>query len=154
MIEWFDDLSLGMRFKSGEVSVSADDIKRFASEFDPQPFHLDEAAAEKTAFKGLAASGWHTAAMSMALTVAVRPFGPHPLMGLGVDDLRWMMPVRAGDVLHVEGEVVELTPSRTKPQGVAKIKWTAYNQRGEAVYTFTPIGIVPRKPDRRSDFVE
>jgi acyl dehydratase len=98
-------------------------------------------------FKGLAASGWHTAAMSMALTVAVRPFGPHPLMGLGVEDLRWMMPVRAGDVLHLEGEVVELTPSRTKPQGVAKIKWTAYNQRGEAVYTFTPIGIVPRKPD-------
>ena len=150
MIEWFDDLSLGMRFKSGEVSVTAEDIKRFASEFDPQPFHLDEAAAKETAFKGLAASGWHTAAMSMALAVEVRPFGPHPLMGLGVDELRWMMPVRPGDVLHLEGEVVELTPSRTKPQGIAKIKWTAYNQRGEAVYTFTPIGIVPRKPNPAS----
>lgn len=147
MIEWFDDLALGMRFKSGEVSVTKEDIKRFAAEFDPQPFHLDEVAAEKTAFGGLAASGWHTAAISMRLTVEIRPFGPHPLMGLGVEDLRCMQPVRPGDVLHVEGEVVALTPSRTKPQGIAKIKWTAYNQRGDAVYTFTPIGIVPRRPD-------
>jgi acyl dehydratase len=146
MIEWFDDLKLGMRFKSGEVSVSKQDIKRFAAEFDPQPFHLDEVAAEKTSFKELAASGWHTAAIAMGLAVEVRPFGPHPLMGLGVDELRWMRPVRPGDVLHIEGEVVELIPSRTKPQGIAKIKWTAYNQRGESVYTFTPIGIVPRRP--------
>ena len=147
MIEWFDDLKLGMRFKGGgEVAVTREDIKRFATEFDPQPMHLDEEAAEKTAFKGLAASGWHTAAMAMSLAVKVRPFGPHPLIGLGVDELRWMMPVRPGDVLHIGGEVVELTPSRTKPQGIAKVKWTAYNQRGEAVYTFTPIGIVPRRP--------
>ena len=146
MIEWFDDLKLGMRFKSGEVTVSADDIKRFASEFDPQPFHMDEAAAENTAFKGLAASGWHTAAIAMNLAVQVRPFGPHPLLGAGVDDLRWMKPVRPGDTLHLEGEVVDLTPSRTKPQGVVRVKWTAYNQHGEAVYTFNPIGIVPRRP--------
>ena len=146
MIEWFDDLKLGMSFKSGETTVTREDIKRFASEFDPQPFHLDEAAAEKTAFKGLAASGWHTAAIAMNLAVQIRPFGPHPLLGLGVDDLRWMMPVRPGDVLHLEGEVVELIPSRTKPQGIARIKCTAYNQRGEPVYTFTPIGIVPRRP--------
>jgi acyl dehydratase len=92
MIEWFDDLRLGMRFKSGEVSVTKEDIKRFAAEFDPQPFHLDEVAAETTAFNGLAASGWHTAAIAMSLCVQVRPFGPHPLMGLGVDDLRWMKP--------------------------------------------------------------
>ena len=143
MIEWFDDLTLGMRFKSAEGSVSKEDIVRFATEFDPQPFHIDEVAAENTAFKGLAASGWHTAAIAMRLCVEVRPFGSHPLLGLGVDGLRWMQPVRPGDGLHVEGEVVELTPSRTKPQGIAKIKWTAYNQRGEAVYTFTPIGIVP-----------
>ena len=146
MIEWFDDLKLGMSFKSGETTVTREDIKRFASEFDPQPFHLDEAAAEKTAFKGLAASGWHTAAIAMNLAVQIKPFGPHPLLGLGVDDLRWMMPVRPGDVLPLEGEVVELIPSRTKPQGIARIKWTAYNQRGEPVYTFTPIGIVPRRP--------
>jgi acyl dehydratase len=146
MIEWFDDLKLGMRFNSGEATVSAEDIKRFASEFDPQPFHLDEAAARNTFFKGLAASGWHTAAIAMRLAVQARPFGPHPLLGAGVDDLRWMMPVRPGDTLHLEGEVVELIPSRSKPQGVARVKWTAYNQHGEAVYTFNPIGIVPRRP--------
>jgi len=146
MIEWFDDLKVGMRFKSGEATVSKEDIKRFAREFDPQPFHTDEEAAEKTAFKGLAASGWHTAAIAMRLAVDVRPFGPHQLLGAGVDELRWMKPVRPGDTLHLEGEVVELIPSRTKPQGIARIKWTAYNQNGEAVYTFIPIGIVPRRP--------
>lgn len=146
MIEWFDDLKLGMRFKSGEATVTTDDIKRFASEFDAQPFHLDEVAAEKSVFKGLAASGWHTAAIAMKLSLQARPFGPHPLLGAGVDDLRWLKPVRPGDTLHLEGEVVELVPSRSKPQGIARIKWTAYNQHGEAVYTFTPIGIVPRRP--------
>jgi acyl dehydratase len=108
---------------------------------------LDEAAAKHSVFKGLAASGWHTAAIAMRLAVETRPFGPHPLVGLGVDDLRWMAPVRPGDVLHIEGEVVGLTPSRTKPQGIARVKWTAFTQSGEAVYTFTPIGIVPRRPD-------
>ncbi len=147
MIEWFDDLKLGMRFTSGEATITKDDILRFAAEFDPQPFHLDEVAAENTAFKGLAASGWHTAAVAMRLAIQVRPFGPHPLLGAGVDDLRWFKPVRPGDTLRVEGEVVELVPSRTKPQGIARIKWTAYNQHGEAVYTFNPIGIVPRLPD-------
>ncbi len=146
MIEWFDDLTLGMRFKSGNKLVTREDIIRFASEFDPQPYHLDEAAAERSPFKGLAASGWHTAAIAMRLAVEVRPFGPHPLLGLGVDDLRWLAPVRPGDTLHLEGEVIELTPSKTKPQGVARVKWTAINQRGEPVYTFTPIGIVPRRP--------
>ena len=146
MIEWFDDLVLGMRFKSPDKQVTREDIKRFPSEFDPQPYHLDETAAERTPLKGLAASGWHTAAIAMRLAVEVRPFGPHPLLGIGVDDLRWLVPVRPGDVIHIEGEVVELTPSNTKPQGVVRVKWTAFNQNGDAVYTFTPIGLVPRSP--------
>ena len=146
MIEWFDDLKVGMRFKSGEMTVSKQDIKRFAAEFDPQPFHTDEEAAKKTVFKGLAASGWHTAAIAMNLAVQVRPFGPHPLLGAGVDDLRWTKPVRPGDTVHLEGEVVELIPSRTKPQGIVRVKWTLYNQDGDAVYTFNPIAIVPRRP--------
>ena len=146
MIEWFDDLALGMRFESGDKLVTRDDIIRFASEFDPQPSHLDEAAAQRTPLKGLAASGWHTAAIAMRLAVDIRPFGPHPLFGLGVDDLLWLAPVRPGDVLHLEGEVIELTASKTKPQGIAKVKWTASNQHGDPVYTFTPIGIVPRRP--------
>ena len=145
-IEWFDDLALGMRFKSGQVQVTESDIKRFAAEYDPQPMHQDEEAAAKTPFKGLAASGWHTAAIAMNLAVQIRPFGPHPLIGMGVDELRWMAPVRANDILHLEGEVIGLTPSRTKPQGIALVKWTAVNQKGEAVYTFTPIAIVPRRP--------
>jgi acyl dehydratase len=145
-VRWFDDLKLGMRFATGEKRVTREDIIRFASEFDRQPFHTDEAAAEHTILKGLAASGWHTAAIAMQLILEIRPFGPHPVFGLGVDDLRWLNPVRPGDTLRLEGEVIELTPSKTRPQGVVRIKWIAYNQHGEAVYAFTPIGIVPRKP--------
>jgi acyl dehydratase len=146
MIEWFEDLSVGMRYKSPQKLVTREDIKRFAAEFDPQPYHLDEAAAERTLLKGLAASGWHTAAIAMRLAVELRPFGPHPLLGFGVDDLRWPAPVRPGDVIHLEGEVIELTPSKTKPQGTVRVRWTAFNQHGVAVYTFTPFGPVPRRP--------
>ena len=146
MIEWFDDVRVGMRFKTGEKLVTREDIKRFAAEFDPQPYHLDEAAAERSMLKGLSASGWHTAAMSMRLAVEARPFGPHPLLGLGVDELRWMAPGRPGDVIRLEGEVTEVTPSKTRPLGTVKVKWTAYNQDGTPVYTFTPIETVPRRP--------
>ena len=146
MIEWFDDLKVGMRFKTGAMTVSKDDIIRFASEFDPQPFHLDEEAAKHTILGGLAASGWHTAAIAMRLAISCKPFGPHPMFGAGVDDLRWLKPVRPGDTLHLEGEVTELVPSKSNPQGIVRVKWTAYNQHGAAVYTFNPIGIVPSRP--------
>jgi acyl dehydratase len=145
-VEWFDDLKVGLRFKTAELQITASDIKRFAADFDPQPMHLDEDAAAKTLFKGLAASGWHTAAIAMKLAVQSRPFGPHPLIGMGVEGLRWTAPVRPGDVLRVEGEIVSLTPSSTKPHGSVVTKWTMYNQNREPVYTFTPITIVPRRP--------
>jgi acyl dehydratase len=148
MIEWFDDLAVGMRFKTAAKQISREDIKRFASEFDPQPHHLDEKAAELTPLNGLSASGLHTAAVAMRLVLDLRPFGPHPMLGLGFDDVRWLAPVRPEDVIHVEGEVVELIPSKTKPRGVARVKWTAFNQNGEAVYTFNPIALVPRRPNR------
>jgi acyl dehydratase len=98
--------ALGMRFRSRENRIMREDIKRFASEFDPQPIHLGETAAALTPLKGLAASGWHTAAMiAMRLLVEVRAGGRHPLWGLGVDELRWLAPVRPDDV---QGEVTEL----------------------------------------------
>jgi acyl dehydratase len=147
MVEWFDDLTVGMHFASSEkVTVSKEDILRFAAEFDPQPFHLDEEAAKDTILNGLAASGWHTAALSMRLALTSKPFGPHPLFGAGVDELRWMKPVRPGDTLRLEGEVVELIPSKSKPVGIARVKWTVFNQDNEPVYTFTPLAIVPRRP--------
>ncbi len=124
MIEWFDDLALGMRFKSGDVQITETDIKRFAAGMTRSRCTCNDAAAAKTVFKGLAASGWHTAAIAMNLAVQIRPFGPHPLIGIGVDELRWMAPVRPGDTLHLEGEVVGLTPSQTKPQGIARVRWT------------------------------
>src|ERR1043166_6337538 len=129
MIEWFDDLKVGMRFSTGEKLVTHEDIVRFAREFDPQPFHLDDVAAQHTVLKGIAASGWHTAAIAMRLILETRPFGPHPVFGLGVDVLRWLAPVRPGDVLRVEGEGVELAPPHTRPQGTVRIKWTRSEER-------------------------
>jgi acyl dehydratase len=145
-IAWFDDLAVGMQFKSGEAQITAAQIKRFAAEFDPQPMHLDEEAAGKTIFKGLAASGWHTASIAMRLLVESRPFGDHPIIGIG-GGVRWLAPVRPGDVLRLEGEVESLTPSKSKPQGTVNMKWTMYNQDGQAIYAFTPMTIVPRRPD-------
>ena len=101
---YLEDLRVGQRFSSGTHALDEAQIKTFARQFDPQPFHLDEEAAKQTVFKGLAASGWHTAAIAMNLAVQVRPFGPHPLLGAGVDDLRWLKPVRPGDTLHLETE--------------------------------------------------
>jgi len=88
-IAWFDDLAVGMQFRSGEAQITAAEIKRFAAEFDPQPMHLDEEAASKTFFKGLAASGWHTAAVAMRLLVESRPFGDHPIIGIGGGVAGW-----------------------------------------------------------------
>jgi acyl dehydratase len=145
-MKYFEDIHVGDRMDIGSHLFTADEIKLFAAQFDPQPFHLDEDAAEKSILKGLAASGWHTAAIAMRLAAETRPFGPHPLFGAGVDELRWLKPVRPGDTLHLEGEVIELVPSQSKRQGIARIRWTAYNQHDDAVYTFNPIAIVPRRP--------
>ncbi len=146
---YLDDLHVGQRFNSGSYVMKAARIREFAAEFDPQPFHLDEAAAEASVFKGLAASGWHTAAAAMRLLVTGGlPFASG-IVGLG-GEIAWPKPTRPGDTLHVESEIVEITPSRSKPhQGIVTVRGTMFNQNQEAVYVLTAKLLVPRRTTRK-----
>jgi acyl dehydratase len=141
----FEDLAVGRTFGTGTVTVEAEMIKAFASEFDPQPFHLDEEAARGSFFGGLVASGWHTAGTTMRLLVS----GGLPIAGgiVGTGgELLWTAPVRPGDTLHVECEVLEIMPSRSKPdRGTVVVRCFTKNQRGEMVQSFTPTLVVPRR---------
>jgi acyl dehydratase len=144
---YLEDFAVGQTFGSGRLTVAAERIKSFAAEFDPQPFHLDDAAAKQTIFRGLAASGWHTAAMTMRLLVEseLRPAGG--IVGAGFDEFRWPRPVRPGDELHVESEVLEVRPSTSRPeQGMIKVRTTTFNQAGEAVQIAVGNLVVPRRP--------
>ncbi|GJD51361.1 hypothetical protein OPKNFCMD_4115 [Methylobacterium crusticola] len=144
---YLDDLAPGQVYGSGEVTVTAEAIKRFADAFDPQPFHLDEARAATSFFGGLAASGWHTAALTMRLLVegAFRPAGG--IIGAGMDELRWPRPLRPGDTIRLESEVLEVRPSRSRPaQGLAKVRTTTLNQHGEAVQVLVANLVVVRRP--------
>src|SRR2546423_15057843 len=142
---YFEDLKAGERFKSGTYSVSEEQIISFAREFDPQPFHLDSTVAGQTIFKSLIASGWHTAAITMRLFVQTLNFA-EGAVGLGVDELRWPNPVRPGDALRVETEIVDLRPSKSKPdRGIVRIRNVTTNQRGEIVQTMFASALVPKK---------
>ena len=145
-MQYLEDFSPGMTFRSGTARVGADEIRRFAAEFDPQPFHLDDEAARATMFQGLAASGWHTAAVTMKLLVG-SDFKPAAgIIGVGFDELRWPKPVRPGDELHVEGEILETRASRSNPrQGLIKVKTSTINQHGEAVQISVGNLVVPRR---------
>ena len=141
----FDDFKTGDRFQSESYEVTDKQIVAFAREFDPQSFHLDPAAAERTIFQGLTASGWHTAAISMRLFVQTVNIAEGAI-GLGVDELRWPNPVRPGDILRVETEIVDLRPSRSKPKfGIIRIRNVTTNQRGEVVQTMFASALVPRR---------
>ena len=143
---FLDDLHVGQRFISQSHVVDADQIKRFAAEFDPQPFHLDEDAATNSLFAGLVASGWHTAALTMRLLLT----GGVPIAGgiVGVGgEIAWPRPTRPGDELEVVSEVIEIRPSRTKPdKGIVVVRNETRNQRGEVVQILTAKLVVPRKP--------
>ncbi len=142
---YLDDLHVGQRFVSQEAGVSEDEIKAFARDFDPQPFHLDEEAAKSTFFRGLAASGWHTAALTMRLNVGSLPLAGG-VVGMGVE-LSWNAPVRPGDVLHVESEVEEIAPSKTRPdRGVVTMLSRTLNQKGEVVQTSRAKLLLFRRP--------
>jgi acyl dehydratase len=145
-VQYFEDLAPGQSFASGRLTVSTADIAEFAGRYDPQPFHLDEAAAEHSLFAGLAASGWHTAALTMRLIVGsdFRPAGG--IIGFG-GELTWLKPLRPGDEIRVESEVIETRTSRSRPNhGLVKMRLTTLNQHGEAVQTFSPTLLVPRRP--------
>lgn len=145
--KYLEDFAVGQLYRSGRLTVDRERIKTFAAEFDPQPFHVDEDAARRSIFGGLAASGWHTAAMTMRLLVGseFKPAGG--IVGAGFDEFRWPAPVRPGDELHLEIEVLELRPSKSRPtQGLVKIRTTTKNQKGEAVQVSVGNLIVPRRP--------
>ena len=143
---YLEDFVVGQIFGSGRLRVTREQIKAFAAEFDPQPFHLDEAAAQDTFFQGLAASGWHTAALTMRLLVEseLKPAGG--VIGAGFDEFRLPKPVRPGDELHIESEVLEVRPSRSRPnQGLIKLRTTTLNQNNEAVQVQISNLVVPRR---------
>lgn len=148
MVErYLEDFASGQKFGSGRVRIEPERIKSFAAEFDPQPFHLDEATARNTLFRGLAASGWHTAALTMRLLVdgELKPAGG--IVGAGFDELAWPRPVRPGDELRVESEILEVRPSGSRPnQGLIKLRTVTLNQDGDAVQVSVGNLIVLRRP--------
>ncbi len=142
---YLEDLHVGQRFTSGLYHMEEDRMKMFAAEFDPQPFHLDEAAAQHSIFRGLAASGWHTAAATMRLMVGSLPFASG-MIGLG-GEIAWPKPTRPGDMLRVDSEIIEIVPSRSKPnQGVVIVRSTTLNQNGDHLQAFTAKILVFKRP--------
>jgi acyl dehydratase len=148
-MRYLEDFAAGQVYAgSGRARVEPDRIKSFATEFDPQPFHLNEEAARASLFEGLAASGWHTAALTMRLLVDsdLKPAGG--VIGAGFDELRWPLPVRPGDELRVESEILEVRPLKSRAdRGVVKVKTTTLNQRGEAVQVSVGNLFVPRRQE-------
>jgi acyl dehydratase len=145
---WLDDLEIGAETYFGSTEVTREEVIAFARRYDPQPFHLSDEAAAKTHFGRLAASGWHTCAMVMG--VIARHVVDTEQAGLGspgVDELRWLKPVYPGDTLHVHSKIIDVTPSRSKPQiGSFRSATTVTNQEGVAVLTFTSIVLMRRRP--------
>jgi acyl dehydratase len=141
---FLDDLHVGQRFTSGRHLIDEEQIKAFAQQFDPQPFHLDAEAAKDTLFEGLVASGWHTAAVTMRLLVESGLPIAGGIVGAG-GEITWPRPTRPGDTLHVESEILELRPSRSRPdRGTATVRSETRNQRGEIVQVFIAKLVVPR----------
>jgi acyl dehydratase len=145
---YLEDFAVGQTFGSGRVRIEPEKAIAFAAEFDPQAFHLDEAAARESFFGGLTASGWHTAAATMRLLTEsdLKPAGGY--IGAGVDGFRWPRPVRHGDELHIKCEVIEVRPSKSRPQqGLLKLRTTTLNQHGEPVMTYIATLVVQCRKD-------
>jgi acyl dehydratase len=139
---YLEDLQVGEKIQTAAMTVTEEEVLEFSRRYDPQPMHADPRVPG-----GLIASGWHTAAIVMRLTVDSNPLGSLPLLGLGVDGIQWPLPVRPGDTIQVEMEVLDIRPSKSQPtHGIVKIRSTARNQRGEVVYVVIPNCWVPRRP--------
>jgi acyl dehydratase len=144
---YLEDLHVGQIFRTGRMRMTAEEIKAFAAKFDPQPFHVDEEAARDSLFGGLAASGWHTAAVTMRLVVDAefKPAGGN--IGGRLEELRWPRPVRPGDELRAESEILEVRPSESKPgYGWVRLRTTTFNQNDEIVQSYVGNLIVRRRP--------
>jgi len=147
-MRYFEDLEIGAETYFGSYDVTREEVLEFARKYDPQPFHLSDEAAAKTHFGRIAASGWHTAAMTMA--VIARRVVDQDQAGLGspgIDELRWKRPVYPGDTLHVRGRIIEKKPSRSRPDmGSFRTETTVTNQDDQEVMTFTSIVLIRRRP--------
>jgi acyl dehydratase len=144
---YLEDFSIGQTFRSGSIKVETEQIKSFASQYDPQPFHLDEKAAAATFFGGLVASGWHTAALTMRMIVDSDLRIAGGLIGAGAEELKWPRPVRPGDTLYIVSEVLEVRPSKSRPdQGIIKVRTQTINQDDQPVMIFVANMLVPRRP--------
>jgi acyl dehydratase len=146
-VRYLEDYAVGQTFNTGRLRVDKEQIVAYAKQFDPQPYHLDEDAARKSPFQGLAASGWHTAGLTMRLLVdgELKPAGG--ILGVGFDSLSWPRPVRPGDELHAKSEILEVRPSKSKPdRGMIRVQTTTFNQNDETVMIFTGNLLVPRRP--------
>ena len=145
---YFEDLEVGRKSRFGCYAVTREEVLEFARKYDPQPFHLSDEAAAQTYFGRLAASGWHTCAMTMAMLVENLTTGAQAGLGSpGVDELRWLKPVYPGDTLRVESEIVAVTPSRSKPDlGSYRSEVTVFNQDEAPVLRFTSIVLIRRRP--------
>ncbi len=143
---YLEDFSPGQTFASAPMNVDAEAIKAYARQFDPQPFHLDEGAAVDTFFKGLAASGWHTVSMTMRMLVDGGLPIAGGIIGAGVDEIRWPRATRPGDTLRLMSEILEVRPSKSRPdQGLMKVRTTTFNQRDEPVQVMVSNLVVLRR---------
>lgn len=147
-MQYFEDIEVGARDSFGSYAVTREEVTEFASKYDPQPFHLSDEAAAQTHFGRQSASGWHSCAMMMAMMVEHYKETGHAGLGSpGVDELRWLKPVYPGDTLRCETEVIEKTPSRSRPDmGSFRSRMTVFNQDDVAVLSFTSIGLIKRRP--------
>lgn len=144
---YFEDFESGMTAELGGRAVTKDEIVAFAREFDPQPFHVDEEAAKRSPYGGIIASGWHTCALVQQLVVQGFVNGSASLGSPGVDEIRWLKPVRPGDTLALRFEVTETIPSRSRQdRGTIKVSYTLTNQRGEVVLTMKATGLIACRP--------